>query len=201
MCIYIILSIAWENTVETQQFSPDPIINNKIKSVVTGLQPSIQQLFMEFPSDRDKELVADFILACIRQENAAVRTKKSYLVALAYLSRHFDNSKRLEEMTSKDLASFVDSYQKSRDEDPHQSWIATQRTYGSPLLKFFKWLAYPDMTPQERKRLPKDKHPPVLKGFVLQRKKGSKTPVKTKDIWNDEDTAVFLKYCTENPSP
>jgi integrase len=41
--------------------------------------------------------------------------------------------------------------------------------------------------------------PAVLKGVILQRKKGSKTPVKTKDIWNDNDVAIFLKYCTENP--
>jgi hypothetical protein len=42
------------------------------------------------------------------------------------------------------------------------------------LLKFFKWLAYPDLTPQERKRLPREHWPPVLKGFTLQRKKGGR---------------------------
>jgi integrase len=39
----------------------------------------------------------------------------------------------------------------------------------------------------------------VLQGFVLQTKKGSKTPIKQKDIWDDKDTAIFLKYCTDNP--
>src|ERR671918_350497 len=38
------------------------------------------------------------------------------------------------------------------DKDPDQSWISTQRTLGLPLLKFFKWLAYPKLTPKERSR-------------------------------------------------
>jgi integrase len=67
------------------------------------------------------------------------------------------------------------------------------------LFKFFKWRAYPKLTPQERSRLPRDKYPEVLQGVVLQTKKGSKTPIKQKDIWDDKDTAIFLKYCTDNP--
>jgi hypothetical protein len=46
-------------------------------------------------------------------------------------------------------------------------------------------LAHPDLTPQERTRLPKEKQPAVLKGFVLQTKKGSKSPVTAKDICGD----------------
>jgi integrase len=90
---------------------------------------------------------------------------------------------------------------KDETQDPKQSWISTQRTMGLALLKFFKWLAYPDLTPQERKRLPRERHPSVLKGFILQRKKGPllQTPVEQKDIWNDKDVAVFLKHCTDNP--
>jgi integrase len=194
------MSITWENTVnETQEFSADPIINNKIKLAATGLKKSIRDLFLEFPTDKDKELVADFILSCVRQENIAVATNRSYLVALAYLSRALGNKKSFEDMVAQDLNNYLDSFQKSRDEDPDQSWIATQRTYGLPLFKFFKWAACRNLTPQERKHLPRDKLPAVLRGLVFQRKKGSKTPVKTKDIWNNEDTAVFLKYCAENP--
>lgn len=54
-------------------------------------------------------------------------------------------------------------------------------------------MAYPIMTPYERKHLASDKLPPILKGLVLQTKKGSKTPMKAKDIWNDEDTAIFFR--------
>jgi hypothetical protein len=69
------MSITWEAkspTPETLQFSADPIINNKIKSVVAGFVPSIQKLFLDFPTERDKELVADFIQAGIKQENISM---------------------------------------------------------------------------------------------------------------------------------
>jgi Phage integrase, N-terminal SAM-like domain len=196
------LCIAWENALadaETQQFSADPTINSKIKLAVAGLQPSIQKLFLEFPSERDKELVGDFILAGMKQENIAVATKRIYLMALAYLSRYYENKISFEAMTAHDLSNYLNSLQKDRVEDPDQSWISTQRTYGRPIQKLFKWLAYQDMTPQERKFLPRDKLPAVLRGLVLQTKKGSKSPVKAKHIWNDKDVALFLKYCKDNP--
>jgi len=54
------ISISWENAVETQEFSANPIVNNKIKTVVTGLPKSISNLFSEFLMDQDKNLVAEF---------------------------------------------------------------------------------------------------------------------------------------------
>jgi hypothetical protein len=50
---------------ETQHFSINFQINQKIKTAVSGLQPFVQRYFFEFAGDRDKELVADFILSCI----------------------------------------------------------------------------------------------------------------------------------------
>jgi hypothetical protein len=73
------MSIAWENNttaLETQEFSIDPIINQKIKSAVQSLQKSVQNYFMEFPTERDKELVAEFLIACSQQENVAVKTRR-----------------------------------------------------------------------------------------------------------------------------
>jgi site-specific recombinase XerD len=93
----------------------------------------------------------------VKQENIEVATKRSFVISLAYLSRYFGNKKSFDDMTSADLANYLNSYQKSRNEDPDQSWIGTQKTLGHPLKKFFKWLAYPKVTPQERSRLPRDK--------------------------------------------
>ena len=171
-----------------------------------GLLPSIKKMFLDFPTDADKELVADYLQACIKQENIAVKTKRVYIVALVYLCRYLEKNnnnnkkkKSFKDITAKDLAAYLNSFQKSQDDDPDQSWISTQRTMAVCYMKFFKWLAYPDLVPQERKRLPHDNLPPVLRGVVLQTKKGSKSPVKAKDIWNDQDSAVFLRYCADNP--
>jgi hypothetical protein len=66
------MSISWENAVETQKFSADPATNNKIKAVVTGLPKSISNLFLEFLTDHDKNLVADFLDSCLKQENISL---------------------------------------------------------------------------------------------------------------------------------
>jgi hypothetical protein len=103
------MSIAWENNttaLETQEFSIDPIINQKIKSAVQGLQKSVQNYFMEFPTERDKELVAEFLIACSQQENVAVKTRRVYLIALTYLCRFLENKKSFDAITSKELLLF-----------------------------------------------------------------------------------------------
>src|SRR3712207_2615205 len=92
------MSIAWQKDAnddktnndkeETQHFSLDFQVNQKIKAAAAGLQPFIQRYFFEFASDHDKELVADFILSCIRQENIAANTKRSYIVAIATMAKH-----------------------------------------------------------------------------------------------------------------
>jgi site-specific recombinase XerD len=164
------MSISWENAVrknETQEFTADPIVNIKIKAVVSGLPRSIANLFLEFPTDDNKELVANFLDSCTKQENISLNTKRVYLIALAYLVREV--KKPLELVTSSDLKTYLDSMQRSQTEDPDQSWIATQRTMGLPLLKFFKWLAYPDLTPQQRKLLSRNNYPQVLKGPAINR--------------------------------
>jgi hypothetical protein len=163
------MSISWENAVvknETQELSADPIINSRIKAVVSGLSRSIANLFLEFPTDHNKELVTNFLDSCIKQENISLNTKRVYLIALAYFVREI--KKPLELITSSDLKNYLDSMQKSRTEDPDQSWINTQRTMGLPLLKFFKWLSYPDLTTLQRKQLPREKWAKVLKLFELQ---------------------------------
>jgi integrase len=57
--------------------------------------------------------------------------------------------------------------------------------------------AYPKLSLEERERLQKQDLPSVLRGLTFLNKKGSKSPVKAKDIWTDEDTALFLKYCLD----
>jgi hypothetical protein len=71
------MSISYEEAetaaqMETQEFSSDAAINRKVKLAVSGLQASFQRMVSRFPSDKDKELVADFLLACM-QQNIAIK--------------------------------------------------------------------------------------------------------------------------------
>jgi hypothetical protein len=76
------MSISWENAFvngrnsETLEFTADPIINSKIKAIVVGLPRSIANLFFEFHTDHNKELVGNFFDSRIKQENISLNTKK-----------------------------------------------------------------------------------------------------------------------------
>jgi Phage integrase, N-terminal SAM-like domain len=158
------MSIEWENAqaqtqAETQEFSEDPAVNHKIKIATSGLQKNIMNLFWQFPTDKDKELVADFIITCTKQENIAVNTKRTYLIALAYLSRYLKNKKSFDDMTAEDLTSYLNSLQPTDDpaalSNPHQSWINTQKTMALSFSKFFKWKALPSFDPTGKEKVTK----------------------------------------------
>lgn len=181
-------------------FSDNPAIDRKVKAAVQGgLQGNVQRLFSKFPTDEDRELVADFILTCMHQENIAIKTKRVYISSLASLSKYFRYKKSFNEMTAKDIADYLGSMHRDETVDPDQKWVNTHNTKALCISKFYRWKAYPHLNPQQRKTLPKDQLPPVLiGGLTFVARKGSRSPVKAKDIWTDQDTALFLKYCTED---
>ena len=146
------MSITWENTAETQEFSADPIINRKIKTAVAGLQKSIQNYFLEFPTERDKEVVADFMLACSQQENVAIKTKRVYLIALTYLSRFLKNKKSFDTITAKEFSAFLNRMYKDQTQDPNQSWIRLPENLGlgSPEILQVAGLSRPDPSGKEK---------------------------------------------------
>jgi hypothetical protein len=71
------MSTTWEEkaSTETLEFSSNPYINRKLKDALNGLQATIKRMVSRFPTDQDKELVADFLLACMQQENIAIKSK------------------------------------------------------------------------------------------------------------------------------
>lgn len=102
-------------------------------------------------------------------------------------------------MTAKDISDYLGSMHRDETIDPDQKWVNTHNTKALCISKFYRWKAYPHLNPQQRKTLPKDQLPPVLDGgLTFVARKGSRSPVKAKDIWTDQDTALFLKYCTED---
>lgn len=55
-------------------------------------------------------------------------------------------------------------------------------------LRFFKWLYYPDIEPNKRKKPPGVDNIPQLK----RKEQSIYTP---SDLWSQEDDLLFLRYC------
>jgi integrase len=152
---------------------------------------------LELPTDEDRELLANFVLACMHQESIAIRTKRTYIISLVYLSRYLDHKKSFKDLSDKNISDYLGSFHKDQVADPDQKWINSCNTNASSISKFFRWVACPHLSSQERRKLSEDKLPPVLRGLVFVTKKGSKSSVKAKEIWYDQDNTIFLKYCAD----
>jgi integrase len=106
-------------------------------------------------------------------------------------SLFFKNEKLFKEITREDLLSFLDSFRRIESVDPLRKWIGTYNLYRIHLMRFFKWLYYPDMEPDKRPK------PEVIEN-ILQHKRKEKSIYKPTDLWTQEDDSLFLKYC---PNP
>ena len=87
-----------------------------------------------------------------------------------------------------DILAFLDGLRKSEDNDPLHKWIGTYNLYRITLLRFFKWLYYPDVEPDKRPR------PNIIEN-IQQLKRKEKSIYKPTDLWTTEDDLLFLKYC------
>jgi integrase/recombinase XerD len=102
---------------------------------------------------------------------------------------HHNNSKtNFKEMTREDVLSFLDTLRKSEHADPMHKSIGTYNLYNTILMKFFKWLHYPDLPPKARPK------PSVVEN-IGRLKRREVSIYKPTDLWSEEDDELFLKYC------
>jgi integrase len=182
-----------------ESFSNVVGIDRKLKqacSIGGDVAPSFQRLLLELPTDKDREMVADFIIESYHEKNISVKTKYAYITSLVYLSRYLNHKKSFEDMTSEDIVQgyLNNSLKRPLEADPDQRWVSTFNLRASVFLKFFKWLTQRDLPSSER-QLSKV---PMLKGLRFVNKKGPKTHVKPTDLWTLEEDAIFLRY-VEDP--
>jgi integrase len=91
-------------------------------------------------------------------------------------------------MSRNDIVSFLESFRKPETFDPLHKWIGTYNICRIHLLRFFKWLYYPNIVPGKRPK------PSVIENIPQLRRK-EQSVYKPTDPWTIEDDLLFLKYC------
>jgi integrase/recombinase XerD len=165
----------------------DPCSERKINLITEGLEPRYANALGNISKENALAIV-DFILNTKIEINLSDNHKRNYISVLTQLSKFYHNKKSLKEMNRQDILLFLDSFRKPENSDPLHKWIGTYNQYTVLLIKFFKWLYYPDIEPHKRVK------PPVVENiFQLRRKEQS--IYKPSDLWTREDDLLFLKYC------
>ena len=119
--------------------------------------------------------------------NLADNYRRGVIEILTRLSKYNDN-KPFKDSTRSSIIAFLDTHRKTETQDPMHKWIGTYNLYRIHLLRFFKWLYYPDIEPSKRSK------PAVIEN-IAELKRKEKSIYKPSDLWTQQDDLLFLKYC------
>jgi integrase/recombinase XerD len=165
----------------------NPLFEQRLNNALDGLEPYYLDHLKNRVSKSNALIIADYILAMKVETNLSTGHRRGVITSLKLVSQFLDN-KPFREMTRQDILAFLDSCRKSESADPTHKWIGTYNHRLIALLRFFKWLYYPDLEPSKRQK------PKVIENIpTLKRKEKSK--YKPTDLWTKQEHSLFLQYC------
>ena len=97
--------------------------------------------------------------------------------------------KGFRDMTRQDILDFLDRHRKPEDVDPLHKWMGSYNHENTILLRFFRWLYYPDISPSEKRPITS-----VMEN-ITQLKRKETSIYKPTDLCTEEDNVLFYKHC------
>jgi 2OG-Fe(II) oxygenase superfamily len=170
-----------------QSISNDALFDRKIDLVTEGLDPFFNSKLRELSEDNALTIV-NYILTLKNEINLSDGYRKLNIYVLYSISKFFNNRKKHKELTRDDVLQFLDSLRKPEESDSLHKWIGTYNIYRILLIRFFKWLYYPDFEQKKRRK------PRVIEN-IPQLRRREQSIYKPSDLWSIDDDLLFLKYC------
>jgi integrase len=163
-----------------------PLLDRNIEETAAGLTASYSKQLRSISEDNTATIVK-YIAAMKNEVNLSDNYRKDLIEVLVRFSKYNDN-RPFKDLTRANIIAFLDTYRKTETQDPMHKWIGTYNIYRIYLLRFFKWLYYPDIEPSKRPK------PSVIEN-IAQLKRKEKSIYKPSDLWTQQDDLLFLKYC------
>jgi integrase/recombinase XerD len=138
-------------------------------------------------NQRNAATIVNYISAMRIEVNLSDHYRKDLIEILCRVSRYYKD-KPFEDTTRDIITTFLDSFRKTETSDPLHKWIGTYNIYRMHLMRFFKWLYYPDIEPDKRSK-------PAVIDNIPQLKRKETSIYKPTDLWTQQDDLLFLKYC------
>jgi integrase len=110
------------------------------------------------------------------------------LISVLYKFSTYNNNESFKYLIRSNILEFLDSLRRTETQDPMHKWIGTYNIYRIHLLRFFKWLYYPDVEPDRRSKRS------VIENIPRLRRKETSI-YKPSDLWTQQDDLLFMKYC------
>ena len=161
-------------------------LDRRIEEITEDL-PNFFRKQLRSISENNAATACDYITALNREINLSRSYRRDNINILCTFSKFVD-SKAFQNCHKNDLLSFFDSLRKPESADPLHKWIGTYNLYIAYLLRFFKWLYYPDIEPDKRSK-------PEIVTKLSRLRRREKSIYRPSDLWTSEDNLTFLKFC------
>jgi integrase/recombinase XerD len=162
------------------------LLDRKIEETGAGLPLSYTNKIYAI-NQRNAATIIDYISAMRIEVNLSDHYRKDLIEILCRVSRYYKD-KPFKDMTRDNITAFLDSFRKTESSDPLHKWIGTYNIFRMHLMRFFKWLYYPDIEPDKRSK-------PAVIDNIPQLKRKETSIYKPSDLWTQQDDLLFLKYC------
>ena len=163
-----------------------PLLDRKIEETTASLPLSYTK-HLRSTGENNAVTIIEYISAVKSEVNLSDNYRKDLIETLARFSKYNDN-KLFKDLTRSNVIAFLDTYRRTETQDPLHKWIGTYNIFQIYLLRFFKWLYYPDLGPSKRPK-------PSIVENLAQLKRKEKSIYKPSDLWTQQDDMLFLKYC------
>ena len=175
------LSSPNSTTIRTRNISP--LLDRKIDETAAGLAASITKSLHSI-CESNAAFIIEYIAAMKSEVNLSDHYRRDLIVVLCKFSK-YNYSKPFKELIRIDILGFLDSFRKTETKDPLHKWIGTYNTFRMHLLRFFKWLYYPDVEPDKRPK------PSVIENIPKLKRKETSV-YKPSDLWTQQDDLLFI---------
>jgi integrase/recombinase XerD len=165
----------------------DALFDRKIAIACEGLRSHYYDLINKIPLKENALTLASYIISMKSEINLSNNYRIDIIEKMSRLSIYYGKT-LFKGMTREQILDFLDHLRKPEASDPLHKWIGTYNVYRMHIMRFFKWLYYPDIELQKRPK------PSVIEN-IPQLKRKEISIYKPSDLWTNEDDAIFLRYC------
>jgi hypothetical protein len=127
-----------------------PLLDGGINEATTGLAASFAKQLHSIIED-NAEIIVKYIATMKSEVNLSDHYRRDLIAVLCKFSKS-NNNEPFKDLTRTDILRFLDSFRRTETQDPMHKWIGTYNIYRMHLLRFFKWLYYPDIEPDRRSK-------------------------------------------------
>jgi hypothetical protein len=126
------------------------LLDRKIEVVTAGLRIRRELTDGLYRLSAENALIlSEYILVMKTEINPSDNYRRDNIKLLIRFSM-FHHNKTFKQIIRDDVLSFLESLRKPEASDPLHKWIGTYNLFRMYLLRFFKWLYYPEIEPSKR---------------------------------------------------